>query len=74
MNETQDRFLNLMQTVLDEIKISKNDYRTHLLNTCLSHLTEANNDYLDVIHYNSDKNWWQVNKEKPLRKQWRASF
>ena len=47
MQETQDKFLNLMQTVLDEIKTSENDYSTHLLNTCLSHLTEANKDYLD---------------------------
>lgn len=56
MNETQNKILNLMQTVLDEIKISENDYSAHLLNTCLSHLIEANKDYLDVIHHNSDKN------------------
>lgn len=56
MNETQNKFLNLMQTVLDEIKASKDDYSAHLLNTCLSHLTEANKDYLDVLHHNSDKN------------------
>ena len=56
MNETQDKFLDLMQTVLDEIRTSENDYSAHLLNTCLSHLTEANKDYLDVIHHNSDKN------------------
>ena len=56
MNETQNKFLNLMQTILDEIKTSENDYSARLRNTCLSHLTEANKDYLDVIHHNSDKN------------------
>ena len=55
MNETQDKFLDLMQTVLDEIKTSENDYSAHLLNTCLSHLTEANKDYLDVIHQKGTK-------------------
>ncbi|HGC7957127.1 hypothetical protein ACDK62_10200 [Streptococcus dysgalactiae] len=56
MNETQNKFLELMQAVLNEIKTPENDYSAHTLNTCLSHLTEAYKDYLDILRHNSDKN------------------
>ncbi|HEM4065316.1 TPA: hypothetical protein U1W16_002123 [Streptococcus suis] len=55
-HNTQDKFLNLMQTVLDEIKSPADDYNAHSLNSCLSRLTEAYQVYLEVIHRSSDKN------------------
>lgn len=53
---TQDKFLDLMQTVLDEIKSPADDYNAHSLNSCLSCLTEAYQVYLEVIHRSTDRN------------------
>ncbi|HFU4217794.1 TPA: hypothetical protein ACGO8M_001191 [Streptococcus suis] len=56
MEDTQDKFLDLMQTVLDEIKSPADDHNAHLLNSCLSRLTEAYQVYIEVIHRSSYKN------------------
>ncbi|WP_449461280.1 hypothetical protein [Streptococcus suis] len=55
-HNTQDKFLDLMQTVLDEIKSPADDHNAHSLNSCLSRLTEAYQVYIEVIHRSSRKN------------------
>ncbi len=56
MEDTQNKFLDLMQTVLDEIKSPTDDHNAHSLNSCLSRLTEAYQVYIEVIHRSSHKN------------------
>ncbi|MCO8241140.1 hypothetical protein NKE68_04165 [Streptococcus suis] len=56
MEDTQNKFLDLMQTVLDEIKSPADDHNAHSLNSCLSRLTEAYQVYIEVIHRSSYKN------------------
>lgn len=47
MNKTQNNFLALMQTVLDEIKTSTDNSKTFRLSRSMNNLVEAYNNYLE---------------------------
>lgn len=47
MNE---KYLELMQSTLDEVKASKDDYKTIKLGIALNQLTEAYASYIESTH------------------------